>query len=116
MVIGTIAFGMGLDSPNVRRVIHWGPSSDIESYVQETGRVGRDGEFATAILYFAKEELSKARHVTDDMISYVKNEDKCCKEVLFSSFDQTVFAIPTSLKCTCCDICKTVCSCVNCSK
>ena len=70
--------------------IHWGPSSDVESYVQETGRVGHNGEFVLAILYFAKEELSKARHVTDDMISYVKNEDKCRKEVLFSSFDQTV--------------------------
>lgn len=81
--------------------------------MQETGRVGCDGEFATAILYFAKEELSKTRHVTDDMISYVKNEDKCRKEVLFSSFDQTVCAIPTSLKCTYCDICKTVCNCVN---
>ena len=43
VVIGTIAFGLGLDSPNVRKVIHWGPSSDIESYVQESGRVGRDG-------------------------------------------------------------------------
>ena len=116
VVIGTIAFGMGLDSPNVRKVIHWGPSSDVESYVQETGRVGRDGEFALATLYFAKEELSKARHVTDDMISYVKNEDKCRKEVLFSSFDQTVCATPTSSICTCCDICKTVCNCVKCSK
>jgi len=69
VVIGMIAFGMGLDSPNVRKVIHWGPSSDIESYVQETGRVGRDGKFALAILYFAEDELSKARHVTDDMIA-----------------------------------------------
>ena len=108
MVIGTIAFGMDLDSPNIRKVIHWGPSSDVESYVQETGRVGRNGEFALATLYFAKEELSKARHVTDDMISYVKNEDKCRKEVLFSSFDQTVCATPTSSICTCYDICKTV--------
>ena len=67
--------------------------------MQETGRVGRDREFAIAILYLPKKS-SKARHVTDDMISYVKNEDKCRKEVLFSSFDQTVCAIPTSSKCT----------------
>ena len=43
VVIVTVAFGMGLDCPNVRRVMHWGPSSDIEQYVQETGRGGRDG-------------------------------------------------------------------------
>ena len=41
IVIATIAFGMGLDCPDIREVIHWGPSSDVESYVQETGNVGR---------------------------------------------------------------------------
>ena len=43
VVIATVAFGMGLDSPNVRKVTHWGASSDIESYIQETGRAGMDG-------------------------------------------------------------------------
>ena len=43
IVIATIVFGMGLDCENIREVIHWGPSSDIESYVQESGRAGRDG-------------------------------------------------------------------------
>ena len=37
VIVATIAFGMGLDCPNIRRVIHWGPSADIESYLQETG-------------------------------------------------------------------------------
>ena len=45
-----VAFGMGLDCPNVRRIIHWGASNDIESYLQETGRAGRDEEPAEAIL------------------------------------------------------------------
>ena len=43
VVIATIVFGMGLDCPDVRRVIHWGPSEDIEMYLQETGRVGQNG-------------------------------------------------------------------------
>ena len=42
VVIGTIAFGMGLDCPDVQEVIHWGPSADIESCIQEIGRAGRD--------------------------------------------------------------------------
>ncbi len=43
VVIATVAFGMGLDCPNVRRIIHWSPSQDMEQYVQETGCTGRDG-------------------------------------------------------------------------
>lgn len=47
VMIATIAFGMGLDCPNVRSILHWGSPPDIESYVQETGRAGRDGDSAT---------------------------------------------------------------------
>lgn len=43
IVICTIAFGMGVDCINVRQIVHWGVASDVESYVQESGRAGRDG-------------------------------------------------------------------------
>ena len=42
IVVATVAFSMGLDSPNVRRILHWGPPEDLEQYVQETGCGGRD--------------------------------------------------------------------------
>lgn len=56
----TIAFAMGLDAPNVYQVIHWGPPDDIEMYVQETGRAGRDGLCSRALLYFDKQDISDA--------------------------------------------------------
>ena len=47
----TIAFGMGVDIPDVRTIIHYGPCSDIESYFQESGLAGRDGKESIALLY-----------------------------------------------------------------
>ena len=52
VVVCTVAFGMGLDSPNVHTVIHWGAPRQVDMYVQETGRGGRDGHLTNARLYF----------------------------------------------------------------
>lgn len=54
VVVATIAFGMGLDCPDVSKIIHWGPPGDIESYLQETGRAGRDNLPSDAVLYVSK--------------------------------------------------------------
>ena len=54
IIIGTIAFGMGLDCPDLRQVFHWGASNDIESYIQETGRSERDGFTSNAVVFHSK--------------------------------------------------------------
>ena len=57
-VVATIPFRMGLDAPNIRRVVHWGLPHNIEAYVQESGRCGRDGKSAFADLYFTGKDFS----------------------------------------------------------
>ena len=51
VVFCTVAFGMGVDIANIRTIIHYGPPSDVDDYVQETGRGGRDGLECNACLY-----------------------------------------------------------------
>ncbi len=52
IVIATIVFGMGVDLPDIRQVIHVGTPDDVESYIQETGRAGRDGLPSLALLHY----------------------------------------------------------------
>lgn len=106
LMIATTAFGMGVDIEDVTRVIHWGSPATIEEYVQETGRSGRNGSSALAILYV----LGSNRHIMSTMRHYIENKSLCRRKVLFHDF--IMYSDNAHITgCQCCDICEktTVC-------
>ena len=109
----TVAFGIGIDVPNIRRVIHIGVPYTLEEYFQEAGRCGRDGQPATAAIYYNAYDISTAkRSMAPSMREYVKS-DKCKREMILSHFG---YKPPKRVEAdhTCCDHHRKNCQCEDC--
>ena len=108
----TIAFGLGIDLPDIRRVIHIGVPCTIEEYLQEAGRAGRDGNSATAHVFYNSYDISKARkHLSEEMRMLVQSQ-KCKREMILSYFGFPV--TPLAMEHNCCDFHRQNCLCDDC--
>ena len=109
IVLATTAFGMGIDCHDIRKIIHWGPPSTLEQYVQESGRAGRDNLPSDACILYG----SPGRHVDGSIKQYAENQEKCRRELLFKNFlfSSNLSKVPG---CKCCDICSRSCKCTEC--
>ncbi|MDP2182404.1 MAG: DNA helicase RecQ [Actinomycetota bacterium] len=115
VVVATVAFGMGIDKPDVRFVVHYDLPKSIESYYQETGRAGRDGLPAEALLLFGLQDAVIARmliesgtnpdqvrielHKLQTMIAFAE-ATTCRRRVLLGYFGERV-----AQDCGNCDVC-----------
>jgi ATP-dependent DNA helicase RecQ len=82
IIVATVAFGMGIDKPDIRRVIHWGPCKTVEEYYQQMGRAGRDGLSSECTMYANLSEFSKFKG--DFYIGSLRGE---AKEATIRSMD-----------------------------
>lgn len=118
-IIATISFGMGIDKKDIRKIIHYGCPKDIESYYQETGRGGRDGQLSQCHVYYTPSDFVINRSFLKDIHDPLMKQYKetmitaiekylyattCRRRVLLEYFGETGVDI-TSIA-ICCDNCQ----------
>ncbi|CAK9163669.1 unnamed protein product [Ilex paraguariensis] len=115
VVVATIAFGMGIDKLNVRRIIHYGWPQSLEAYYQEAGRAGRDGKLADCAVLYAnlsriptllpsqrsEEQKKQANKMLFDCFRYGMNTSDCRSKTLVEYFGEEF----SYEKCLLCDVC-----------
>jgi len=104
LVFATVALGMGLNAPNITRVIHLRPPTTLEKYVQEIGRAGRSGQQSSAVLYYNNSDIGENRKGLDRaIVTYVKSSTCLRKTLLeYFGFSDVLFDGPKELCCSNC--------------
>ncbi len=116
VMVATLAFGMGINKPDVRYVIHFDLPKSLEQYYQEIGRAGRDGKESTALLLFSRADIRKIQFLLSNdlnnekeekllqgMVQYAQSKT-CRRNVLLSYFGENFIESKSQVEC-CCDIC-----------
>jgi hypothetical protein len=109
----TVAFGIGVDVHDIRRIIHIGVPRTIEEYFQEAGRGGRDGLPASSTIYYNSYDLASSRNISPHMRELVTVADKCKREIILNYFGHKL-ANWIKPEHTCCDFHQQKCSCDDC--
>ena len=113
IIVATSAFGMGINIPDVRIVVHWGAPRTIESFYQESGRAGRDGSSSTSLVYYHPTNVS-IKKTDKEMSQYCKDSSMCRRKRLQNYFTPSFEIEASELLHVCCDICRIKCKCGSC--